>query len=436
MLYSIKISIKSAIRNISNYLPTIIFMSIGCTIIYIVLTGYFSFYNEYKEILSKDELEYIRVVPEYMGESKYFLTDGTRNDTNELNEYCVILPEDISYLEENYKDDFTLKVDSWLYTEVYNNQETADNLFSLYMSEGYVREFRERNNIEGDFVICSQNVIDKIQSAKDDNRNNDGEFSLQLKFPLAYDEERDIFIGKSNSQELKIHRIEKLNDIGDIDKEPINYIFGVENENLEKDILENMIIIPINYYYDVYDTKDNLSVININLNPVKNPSKIGDALTDLKIRHNYIYNYSMTDAVYLLLAQIREYVEIFKMLVPALIILMFVVTISFLGIQLIILDRQRRNISIQLMCGATKSKIIIPLLIRSCMITVIGGVIGIFSGIVLTNKLDIVLYKKTVTPTMEAWILTLLFSIILGIIAALPSMNRIHKLEPMEILRS
>ena len=37
---------------------------------------------------------------------------------------------------------------------------------------------------------------------------------------------------------------------------------------------------------------------------------------------------------------------------------------------------------------------------------------------------------------MEAWILTLLFSIILGIIAALPSMNRIHKLEPMEILRS
>ena len=163
MLYSIKISIKSAIRNISNYLPTIIFMSIGCTIIYIVLTGYFSFYNEYKEILSKDELEYIRVVPEYMGESKYFLTDGTRNDTNELNEYCVILPEDISYLEENYKDDFTLKVDSWLYTEVYNNQETADNLFSLYMSEGYVREFRERNNIEGDFVICSQNVIDKIQ---------------------------------------------------------------------------------------------------------------------------------------------------------------------------------------------------------------------------------------------------------------------------------
>ena len=144
----------------------------------------------------------------------------------------------------------------------------------------------------------------------------------------------------------------------------------------------------------------------------------------------------MTDAVYLLLAQIREYVEIFKMLVPALIILMSVVTISFLGIQLIILDRQRRNISIQLMCGATKSKIIIPLLIRSCMITVIGGVIGIFSGIVLTNKLDIVLYKKTVTPTMEAWILTLLFSIILGIIAALPSMNRIHKLEPMEILRS
>ncbi len=71
---------------------------------------------------------------------------------------------------------------------------------------------------------------------------------------------------------MKIHRIEKLNDIGgDIDKEPINYIFGVENENLEKDILENMIIIPINYYYDVYDTKDNLSVININLNPVKIP---------------------------------------------------------------------------------------------------------------------------------------------------------------------
>ena len=105
-----------------------------------------------------------------------------------------------------------------------------------------------------------------------------------------------------------------------------------------------------------------------------------------------------------------------------------------MNIMLVSVTERTREIGVRKALGAPNSAIRTQFIIESVIICLIGGAIGIVSGILLGNLVGL-LMDATATPSVGAILLAVTFSMAIGVFFGFYPANRAAKLDPIEALR-
>ena len=108
--------------------------------------------------------------------------------------------------------------------------------------------------------------------------------------------------------------------------------------------------------------------------------------------------------------------------------------IGVMNIMLVSVTERTREISVRKALGAPNSAIRTQFIIESVIICLIGGAIGIVSGVLLGNLIGL-LMDATATPSIGAIFLAVTFSMAIGVFFGFYPANRAAKLDPIEALR-
>lgn len=108
--------------------------------------------------------------------------------------------------------------------------------------------------------------------------------------------------------------------------------------------------------------------------------------------------------------------------------------IGVMNIMLVSVTERTREIGVRKALGAPNSAIRTQFIIESVIICLIGGAIGIVSGILLGNLVGL-LMDATATPSVGAILLAVTFSMAIGVFFGFYPANRAAKLDPIEALR-
>lgn len=107
--------------------------------------------------------------------------------------------------------------------------------------------------------------------------------------------------------------------------------------------------------------------------------------------------------------------------------------IGIMNIMIVTVTERKREIGIRKALGASPSVIRIQFLIESALITVLGGIIGIFIGIGL-SAISSIFMKQVFAVQWSACFISFFFSAAIGIIFGFSPASRAAKLDPVEAL--
>lgn len=123
------------------------------------------------------------------------------------------------------------------------------------------------------------------------------------------------------------------------------------------------------------------------------------------------------------------------MLMTGIAILSLIVgSIGIMNVMFISVTERTREIGVRKSVGATKQDILFQFLLESSLICIIGGIVGILLGLMLTYYLTPILQIKFVLSSLSIFAGTI-FSIIVGILSGTLPAIKASKLEPVEALR-
>jgi len=108
--------------------------------------------------------------------------------------------------------------------------------------------------------------------------------------------------------------------------------------------------------------------------------------------------------------------------------------IGIMNIMLVTVRERTREIGVRKALGAKRSQILIQFLIEAVIITTLGGLIGLaisYVGAAIIQQLS----DFKVTVGLDSVILSLVFSITIGVVFGIYPANKASKLEPVEALR-
>ena len=108
--------------------------------------------------------------------------------------------------------------------------------------------------------------------------------------------------------------------------------------------------------------------------------------------------------------------------------------IGVMNIMLVSITERTREIGTRKALGATNNSIRIQFIVESIVICIIGGIIGIILGVgiasIATNLLGF-----AVKPSVDGIVLSVTFSIFIGVFFGYYPANKAAKLNPIEALR-
>lgn len=107
--------------------------------------------------------------------------------------------------------------------------------------------------------------------------------------------------------------------------------------------------------------------------------------------------------------------------------------IGIMNIMIITVTERRQEIGIRKALGATNASIRQQFLVESASITLIGGVIGIIVGCILSLAIEYV-QSNILTISLPACVISFFFSVFVGIFFGLHPASRAAKLNPIEAL--
>jgi ABC-type antimicrobial peptide transport system permease subunit len=110
--------------------------------------------------------------------------------------------------------------------------------------------------------------------------------------------------------------------------------------------------------------------------------------------------------------------------------------IVVMNIMLISVGERVKEIGLRRAVGAKKKDVRNQFLIESLLITVIGGLIGVLTGLIVAVLLPILSKgKMAAIPSWEPFVLGFLFSALVGVIAGMHPAKKAAELDPVKALK-
>ncbi len=136
------------------------------------------------------------------------------------------------------------------------------------------------------------------------------------------------------------------------------------------------------------------------------------------------------------MAQLADVTKIFTVVLGSIAGISLVVGgIGIMNIMLVSVTERTREIGVRIAVGATGWNILVQFLIEACIISVLGGALGILLGLLFADFLENYTgVLKTYTPASSIH-LALLMATVVGILSGIYPAYRASRLDPVEALR-
>jgi len=135
-------------------------------------------------------------------------------------------------------------------------------------------------------------------------------------------------------------------------------------------------------------------------------------------------------------AQLADVTKIFTVVLGSIAGISLVVGgIGIMNIMLVSVTERTREIGVRIAVGATGWNILVQFLIEACIISVLGGALGILLGLLFADFLENYTgVLKTYTPASSIY-LALVMATVVGILSGIYPAYRASRLDPVEALR-
>jgi putative ABC transport system permease protein len=108
--------------------------------------------------------------------------------------------------------------------------------------------------------------------------------------------------------------------------------------------------------------------------------------------------------------------------------------IGVMAIMMVSVTDRTREIGVRKALGATRVEILWQFLIEASTLTLLGGLVGIFIGLVFGQIIKLVLHFDSGVPVWSAFVACLV-SVLIGLIFGVLPAQRAARLDPVEALR-
>jgi ABC-type antimicrobial peptide transport system permease subunit len=416
------------LRNRVTYLPTMVFMTIGLVILFAVMCGVFSFFDDLNDRLKNASRQDIVINHQWalyhdsppVEDQLSFLMSPRRKNVFPVDEDAVLMPSDLVAIRERFGNSVSFKA------AFHSNYVSDINVpFKMvFLSDAYMEPFLRQK--EGDFIVTSRRVFEHFVSLLKPNSNN----LIPRHFPFLYDAEREVFTDLDGSGEIGVLFIEDALYLDEFDLFPVTeeHVAGEAREPTWDEYL----FIPFKYYFDFYYPADN-SKISLRAG-ADDFNDLYELLNLLNQTHKGKVTYGFIETSAVFLRGVSEQAELVAIVIPVTLIMLFIIGLNFTGLQMLSVKRRLRDFAIQTTCGAGRGAVVGGTLFLT-MLTVTGAaVLASFGGVIAVELLDIRLYNVYVTVNLRAIISVFGFAWIVGLLSCAPSLVRLVRFTPVEIL--
>jgi len=254
--------------------------------------------------------------------------------------------------------------------------------------------------------------------------------------------------------------VEKANQVCIIGSAVRENLFNFKNPVGEKITINNHSFTVIGVYAQKFDnsewSEDNVIVVPYTLNRLllKNTTiesfivKAKDAATTNlaieKLKGFLLAQYKNRPYAWYDVYSMNQYIEqtnemerqnvIFMVIIAG--ISLLVGGIGIMNIMLITVTERTREIGIRKALGAERRSIIAQFLVETCMVSGLGGIVGVIIGIIITMAYVKIELDKVFYPHINIMALAFGISVVLGILFGLYPAVKASRLQPVDALRS
>lgn len=318
----------------------------------------------------------------------------------------------------------------------------------------------ESKNVTSIIGLYNNNSIfsnDSIQSVRKDNNNNKLEPIIEGR-NLNSSDKNSVLIGKNylNDMGIKDYKsivgkditiIENKTENPNITIPPLQVkakVVGIISDKFEtKDTLVTSIDVvdKVKSYYSLQENYiDNAGYDNVLLH-VKDMSDVSHISDSVKNMGYYSSSYQR------IIEQIKGSFKVIKVILAVLgLIVLFVAAVGTINTMIMVIYERTKSIGIMKSIGANRSNIHGIFLMQSGIIGFIGGIMGLIFSTININIIQLALriflqsknIKETINFVMPSWLIlgSLLFSILISIIAGIYPSIKASKMDPVDALNS
>jgi len=201
--------------------------------------------------------------------------------------------------------------------------------------------------------------------------------------------------------------------------------------------MDNQIIIPINRFFTLFGTKRSLS-INIRAEDINNMEETKQEVISIFRKARNIpygepndFGVNQQEAFKSTYESLTGLIKIIGTLITALALV--VGSVGIANIMFVSVKERTKEIGVRKAIGAKRSTILLQFLVESCLICLLGGIIGLLISYPISVIID-----ATVLPTaMPLWVifLSLFISVLFGVLAGFFPAYQASKMRPVDALR-